>query len=47
MTKPSGNQDQYVGLWVTADSVIRHQMLPGGRYDEARGHQESAYLGRY
>lgn len=47
MTNTSGNQDKYVGLWVTADGVIRHQLLPGGRYDEARGRRESAYLGRY
>lgn len=37
----------YVGMWVTADGRIRHQLLPGGRYDEARGTRESAYQGRY
>jgi hypothetical protein len=37
----------YVGLWVTADGHIRHRLLPNGRYDEARGSQESAYRGRY
>jgi len=37
----------YVGLWVTADGRIRHRLLPNGRYDEARGSQESAYRGRY
>ena len=37
----------YVGMWVTADGVIRHQLLANGRYDEARGTRESAYRGRY
>lgn len=37
----------YVGMWVTADGRIRHQLLPNGRYDEARGSRESAYQGRY
>lgn len=38
---------RYVGLWVTADGIIRHQLLANGRYDEARGTRESAYRGRY
>lgn len=37
----------YVGMWVTDDGHIRHELLPNGRYDEARGNQESAYQGRY
>ncbi|MPT24578.1 MAG: hypothetical protein E2577_17290, partial [Starkeya sp.] len=37
----------YVGLWVTADRYVRHELLPNGRYDEARGQRESAYRGRY
>ncbi len=37
----------YVGMWITADGHIRHNLLPGGRYDEARGNRESAYRGRY
>src|SRR5690606_34454458 len=37
----------YVGMWVTADGRIRHNLLPNGRYDEARGTRESAYQGRY
>jgi len=36
-----------VGLWVTADGHVRHNLLPGGRYDEARGTVESAYRGSY
>jgi hypothetical protein len=37
----------YVGIWITADGHVRHNLLPNGRYDEARGHRESAYQGRY
>ncbi|WP_455269512.1 Atu4866 domain-containing protein [Rhizobium herbae] len=37
----------YIGMWVTADGCIRHALLPGGRYDEARGKRTSAYQGRY
>lgn len=37
----------YVGMWVTDDGRIRHELLASGRYDEARGTRESAYRGRY
>jgi hypothetical protein len=37
----------YVGMWVTGDGHIRHELLPNGRYDEARGNRRSAYRGRY
>jgi hypothetical protein len=37
----------FVGMWVTADGYIRHELLPNGRYDEARGSKRSAYQGRY
>lgn len=37
----------YVGLWVTLDGRIRHELLPSGRYVEARGAREGAYRGRY
>jgi hypothetical protein len=37
----------FAGMWITADGNIRHQLLPGGRYDEARGNRESAFRGRY
>ncbi|TDK23816.1 hypothetical protein E2F46_09810 [Luteimonas aestuarii] len=42
----------YVGMWVTADGHVRHELLPPdrngvGRYDEARGSRASAYQGRY
>ncbi|MFH9573908.1 Atu4866 domain-containing protein [Streptomyces sp. NPDC017454] len=37
----------YVGMWVTEDGCIRQELLPNGRYDEARGNRRSAYTGRY
>ncbi len=37
----------YAGMWVTADGRIRHELLPNGRYVEARGSRERAYEGRY
>ncbi|MBB4573097.1 Atu4866 domain-containing protein [Rhizobium lentis] len=40
-------QHPYLGTWVTDDGRVRHQLLPNGRYDEARGNRESAYRGRY
>lgn len=40
-------QHPYVGMWVTEDRQIRHELLPDGRYDEARGTRKSAYQGRY
>ena len=44
----AGMTDQtYAGLWVTADGQIRHELLPNGRYVEARGEREKAYEGRY
>lgn len=43
-TTPS---DTIVGMWVTADGYIRQELLPDGRYDEARGNKASAYQGRY
>ncbi|CAH2399052.1 conserved exported hypothetical protein [Mesorhizobium escarrei] len=45
-TQPSASHP-YVGMWVTADGYIRHNLLPNGRYDEARGSRDSAYQGRY
>jgi hypothetical protein len=51
-TQPGTSADRqqnhpYVGMWVTADGYVRHNLLPNGRYDEARGNRESAYQGRY
>ncbi|MBE0313668.1 hypothetical protein CAB38_09055 [Xanthomonas citri pv. punicae] len=37
----------YLGMWVTGDGRIRQQLLPNGRYDEARDTRQSAYQGRY
>ena len=39
--------DWFVGMWVTTDGHIRQELLPDGRYDEARGNKKSAYQGRY
>jgi len=35
------------GMWVTENGHIRLELLPGGRYDEARGARRSAYTGRW
>ena len=40
-------QQPYLGMWVTADGHVRQELLPDGRYDEARGKRKSAYQGRY
>ncbi len=47
MAKEHVNSHPYVGMWVTSDGYIRHELLPNGRYDEARGDIESAYQGSY
>lgn len=46
-TQGMQQQNKYTGMWVTRDGYIRQQILPGGRYDEARGAKQSAYTGRY
>ncbi|KAM3114746.1 Atu4866 domain-containing protein [Phormidesmis sp. 146-33] len=46
-TAASQTSNLYVGMWVTQDGYIRHELLPNNRYDEARGDRESAYQGRY
>lgn len=38
-------QHTYTGLWITEDGFIRHELLPNGRYDEARGTKPHAYQG--
>ncbi|MBO9434046.1 Atu4866 domain-containing protein [Ruegeria sp. R13_0] len=43
----SPQDHHFVGMWVTEDGHIRHELLPNGRYDEARGTRSSAYRGRY
>lgn len=44
---PGTSPHPYGGMWVTADNRIRHELLPNGRYVEARGDRERAYEGRY
>ena len=46
-TKTMEETKAYIGMWVTADGHIRHELLPGNRYDEARGSRKSAYQGSY
>jgi hypothetical protein len=46
-TEKEMTQHPYVGMWVTDGGHIRHELLPNGRYDEARGTRKSAYQGRY
>ena len=43
----SATSHSYLGMWVTEDGHIRHELLPNGRYDEQRGTHKSAYQGRY
>jgi len=38
---------EYIGMWVTRDGYIRHELLPNNRYDETRGERKSAYRGNY
>ncbi len=45
--KEHANLHPYTGIWVTEDGHIRHELLPNGRYDEARGNRKSAYQGSY
>lgn len=47
MSAPETAGHPFAGLWVTADGVIRQRLLPGGRYVEARGRREAAYIGAY
>ncbi|MES5048243.1 Atu4866 domain-containing protein [Rhizobium nepotum] len=37
----------YVGMWITDDNRVRHELLPTGRYVEARGQRKRAYEGGY
>lgn len=46
-TEASQTSNSYIGMWVTGDGYIRHELLPNNRYDEARGVRESAYQGHY
>lgn len=47
MNKTIEETKDYIGMWVTADGHIRHELLPNNRYDEARGNRKSAYQGSY
>lgn len=41
------SDQRYVGMWVTGDGHIRHELKPGGRYEEQRGDRKAAYVGNY
>ncbi len=41
------DQTLYTGVWVTKDGAIRQELLPGGRYGEARGCREYSQQGSY
>ncbi len=47
MSKTIEETKTYIGMWMTADGHIRHELLSNNRYDEARGNRESAYQGSY
>ncbi len=47
MEQNNNQSHPYVGMWVTEDGHIRHELLKNGRYDEARGDRQSAYQGSY
>jgi ketosteroid isomerase-like protein len=47
MTQTIEQTKGYIGIWVTKDGYIRQELLPGNRYDEARGNRQSAYQGEY
>jgi hypothetical protein len=40
-------ENKFIGMWVTKDGYIHQELLPGGRYDEARGKTTRAYTGSY
>ncbi|KAB2588313.1 Atu4866 domain-containing protein [Streptomyces arboris] len=37
----------FLGMWVDDNDFVRQELLPDGRYDEARADRPSAYQGRY
>ena len=40
-------EHDYVGMWIDENNFLRQELLPDGRYDEARGDRPSAYQGQY
>lgn len=44
---PPAESHPYLGMWISEDGDIRHELLPNSRYDEQRGKRMSAYQGRY
>lgn len=46
-TNDNAASHPYVGMWVTKDGRIRHELLPNNRYVEARSTYKNVYEGRY
>ncbi|MEU8241142.1 Atu4866 domain-containing protein [Actinoplanes missouriensis] len=44
---PADADTPYRGMWADDNDFVRQELLPDGRYDEARGDRPSAYQGRY
>ncbi|MEU9304857.1 Atu4866 domain-containing protein [Streptomyces sp. NPDC048269] len=36
-----------MGMWIDDNGFVRQELLPDGRYDQARANRPSAYQGRY
>lgn len=43
----SPESSKYQGMWVDENDFVRQELLPNGRYDEARGDRKSAFQGKY
>lgn len=39
--------EAYIGMWVTQEGYIRHELLPDNRYHEIRGKGDAEYRGDY
>ena len=40
-------EDQYLGVWITADGEVRHELLADGYFHETRRCSRSDLSGRY
>jgi hypothetical protein len=45
--KSTVEAERFAGLWVTADGQVRQELVPGGRFVEARWDGEKIREGRY
>lgn len=44
--RPADNQSRF-GMWVDENDFLKQELLPNGRYDEARAERKSAFQGQY